>query len=985
MSPLTDTQKRIGPIIASLLAGPQRPGQAFTMPGANHDGIYRMARRLKAFVETTTDTVTAIGICSDDRALVAATLLATLADGPVGILPHDLSAEGLKQTRRQTGFTHAVAAPDTPLPAGVTRIDVDGLTDMAESLQGKTAPAGDRVWLRIADGGDGGLALWSKSPRALLTETDDFIRRFSVGSGDRILATVGPREVVGLVFSVLLPMLASTRVASATPTSEDEFTHQLALLSPTLLVFRREHRHLMNALPPGDNALRLAVCGSAPLSVRADDAPSVPVVEVYGTPATGSIATRCRAEGETAFTPDAAITWRIAGGSLDVRSPRLSPELPIRDSGWCTVADGVQPHEQSGFIPSEPQPDGDQHDEQPTTPGGTQAMITIEPVGRSIAVRSDQTLQALAAIHGLDIRADCGGAGICGKCRVWVHPADHFSPPTPSERKVLTAEQLAEGSRLACQAKALGEGTVTIPDSLKARAEARGKAGITGKYPVDPTIRRLTVSGQRPDVGQDNVPESLTGWLAGQADLAVNGRTGYRTLRQLGRYRGSLETFTLVTHVDEGLCRIVDGHHPRSLGLAVDLGTTSVAGYLCDLNEGTILTADACVNPQRRFGEDVISRICHINERAEHLEQLQRLAAEGINTLMKICFERIGADPESIDDIAICGNTTMEQIAAGLDPHNLGMSPYFPLSLVPPSFNAGDLGLACDGTVPVYLVPVMSGFVGGDTMAAILADRPHERDEVTLIVDIGTNGEIVLGNRDGLWVTSCATGPALEGAQISCGMRAVTGAIHRVWPNDAGTGLDYEVLGDEENPPALGICGSGIIDAIAGMRRIGAIMPSGRLDPSVPGVESDADGIGRRYLLVPGNGKDNGVAVTLPDVRQIQLAKSALSVGIEFLMRKAGIARIERTVLTGAFGAHFNWQNALAIGMLPPAVADSRVVAKYNLAGVGVVMALLDRRRRIEATRLCRNVRYLELASQLDFAMAFAQGTGFPELAAPGK
>ena len=350
---------------------------------------------------------------------------------------------------------------------------------------------------------------------------------------------------------------------------------------------------------------------------------------------------------------------------------------------------------------------------------------------------------------------------------------------------------------------------------------------------------------------------------------------------------------------------------------------------------------------------------------------------------MTRCLEQVGNTVDDIDEVGVCGNTTMQQVFAGLHPYGLGVFPYLPLTLNPPPFSAGDLGLVSDPAVAVFLMPVVSGFVGGDTMAVILADRPHERDEITLIVDIGTNGEVALGNREGLWVTSCATGPALEGAQISCGMRAVTGAIHRAWPDEESRHIDYEVLGSKGQNRPMGICGSGIIDAIAALRRIGAILPNGRLDETVDGVVSDKAGIGRHYTIADTDQTATGseIAVTLKDVRQIQLAKGALFTGIEFLMRKAGIEKIDRTILTGAFGASFNWKNALAIGMLPPVVARGAVIPKDNLAGVGVVMALLDKKLRAQARTLCHHIRYLELASEPDFAMAFSRATAFPPIA----
>jgi uncharacterized 2Fe-2S/4Fe-4S cluster protein (DUF4445 family) len=249
-------------------------------------------------------------------------------------------------------------------------------------------------------------------------------------------------------------------------------------------------------------------------------------------------------------------------------------------------------------------------------------------------------------------------------------------------------------------------------------------------------------------------------------------------------------------------------------------------------------------------------------------------------------------------------------------------------------------------------------------------------------VDIGTNGEVVLGNREGLWVTSCATGPALEGAQISCGMRAVSGAIHRVWPDQSNRHLAYEVLGNKGKNRPMGICGSGIIDAIATLRQIGVILPNGRLDETRAGVVSDDSGVGRHYIVAGNDISATGseIVITLKDVRQIQLAKGALFVGIEALMRKAGLEKIDRTILTGAFGARFDWKNALAIGMLPPAVAQGKVTPRENLAGVGVVMALLDKQLSTEARSLCRRIRYLELASEPGFAMAFARATAFPKI-----
>ena len=265
---------------------------------------------------------------------------------------------------------------------------------------------------------------------------------------------------------------------------------------------------------------------------------------------------------------------------------------------------------------------------------------------------------------------------------------------------------------------------------------------------------------------------------------------------------------------------------------------------------------------------------------------------------------------------------------------------------------AADLGLALHCGTNVHLLPVVSGFVGGDAMAAVLADGPHRRKETSLIVDIGTNGELLLAAPSGLWATSCATGPALEGAQISCGMRAVSGAIYRVEPMPGG-GVRCLVLGEEGTRP-LGLCGSGVIDAVAVLRRQGVIEAPGRFHPGARGVVCDERGLGTRVVLVPEGDSGSGaeISLSLKDVRSLQLAKAALSVGIEFLMRQAGVDRVDRAVLTGAFGARFDWRNAALIGMLPEGAVAGTVEAEDNLAGVGAVMALVNRELREEILRV---------------------------------
>jgi uncharacterized 2Fe-2S/4Fe-4S cluster protein (DUF4445 family) len=296
------------------------------------------------------------------------------------------------------------------------------------------------------------------------------------------------------------------------------------------------------------------------------------------------------------------------------------------------------------------------------------------------------------------------------------------------------------------------------------------------------------------------------------------------------------------------------------------------------------------------------------------------------------------------------------------------------------TIRAGEVSLALNPVTPVYIFPVVSGFVGGDTLGVVLADRPHSRQETTLLVDIGTNGELVLGNRDGLWATSCATGPAFEGAQISCGMRAGPGAITRV-NLDSSTGkLSWEVMNGGTAMKPMGICGSGVIDAIAALRRVGIVLKNGSFQKDMPGVMYDEQGVGREFVLVPKKDTGTGlpISITLGDIRQIQLAKAALALGIECLTRHAD-RTVERIVLTGAFGARFDWRNAFSIGMLPSYVEEAEVFPMDNLAGVGAIRALLDGDARNEVENLTGHIEHVDLAKEPGFHTRLAAHMAFPD------
>jgi len=611
--------------------------------------------------------------------------------------------------------------------------------------------------------------------------------------------------------------------------------------------------------------------------------------------------------------------------------------------------------------------------------------VKFEPMGVQAGVDADISIAEAAESMNVPIRADCGGKGLCGKCRIIAEPSHNLSALGESELDILSPEEIKTSFRLACQAQVQGDLTVTIPEQMTDSREARGKTGLKGKYPVDPMVERIVLRKEELPEPRHGILMDLAGWVAQRAGKAAGHDVFIEdlgALRQLSQPVASDGEITLVNHFEKGVTAVIPGNRPVSLGLAVDMGTTTLAAYLCDLQSGEILASAASVNPQRRYGEDVISRIAVADKREDGLAILHQLIVDGINYLLRRCVEQIEASPEDVDETTLVGNTTMERIFIGFHPHGLGVSPYLPVLSSPRNLRAEEVGLGLNPGTNLYLFPVISGFVGGDTVGAIIADAPFLREEICLIVDIGTNGELVLGNRDALWATSCATGPALEGAQISCGMRAVSGAIHQV-DLDPSTGRPvWSVLGDGDNIPPLGVCGSGLIDAIAVMRKIGVLLENGRLKEGMEGVICDEKGIGREYVLVPAekSGTGKNISILLKDVRQFQLAKSALYVGIELLMKHAGVKSVARTVLTGAFGTKFNWKHAVDIGMLPREAVKGEVLSLDNLAGVGAIMALLDKKQRDEAARLASTTRFIELAMDPEFNTRFPEATVFPPL-----
>jgi len=585
-------------------------------------------------------------------------------------------------------------------------------------------------------------------------------------------------------------------------------------------------------------------------------------------------------------------------------------------------------------------------------------------------------LEAASAVH-VPIDAPCGDRGVCGKCRVQHSALDTqhsaiLESPTLAERSSLSAEELAEGWRLACQARVCGDVVVQVPE----RALQSAVVPLSEVRPR-PNVRKLHLRIPGPTL--EDPASDLTRLRRALAERGLEPVVDLPVPRELpGVLQAASGSVTAVL-VGDHLATVEAGDTTARLhGLAVDLGTTSVVAILVDLVGGGVLGIESRLNGQANHGADVVSRITHASS-PDGLRELQSEAARTINACLEALLEKSGVDRREIYEAVVVGNTCMNHLLLGIDPASLGRAPYQPAVTDPVDCRASDLGLEINPNGGVYTLPNVAGFVGSDTVAVILATGMHRSDQVRLAIDLGTNGEMVLGNRDRLLACSTAAGPAFEGARISCGMRATQGAIERVWI-DRGE-VKLQVIG---GGGALGLCGSGLLDAVAQMAGAGLLNGSGRLlapdSPRLtltPGLARRlVDGEGGRSFLLARRGR-RPVLLTQRDIRELQLAKGAIRAGISILLKEYGIGEedIAEILLAGAFGSFISPASARAIGLIPPLPLD-RITAVGNAAGQGALMALLSTELRQEAVRIARSVGYIELSASPDFSAQFMEAMG---------
>ncbi len=606
--------------------------------------------------------------------------------------------------------------------------------------------------------------------------------------------------------------------------------------------------------------------------------------------------------------------------------------------------------------------------------------VRFQPFGVTTEAPAGTTLLAAAISAGVEIESVCGGRGTCAKCKVIA--TEGLSELTALERKGLTEAELAQGYRLACQAIIESDVVAVIPDESRVSRVSILSQGVQRSIPLEPWAKRYQLQVPDPSLG-DQVADSER---LKRAFRSVSQRRFKPTLRALQQLPNALRAdagnITLV-EVDGQIVRVLPGDQPiRILGIAFDIGTTTVAGYLMDLETGEELAVSSMLNPQTRYGDDVVSRI-DFSSQGDGLRLLQREIVDAINHIITDTTSTASVAPDDLYALVLVGNTTMQHLLLGISPTALAQSPYVPATAEAQCVTAEKLGILAYPEACAWVFPNIAGWVGGDTVGVLLSTSLHQYDTIALIIDIGTNGEMALGSRQRLITCSTAAGPAFEGAHLSCGMRAAAGAVDAVR-------IDGDVHWHAIDDAApRGICGSGLVDLVAEMLRTGVISSTGMMKDS----ESLRDnGHARLADRVTGTGRqrafelvtrDEGagsrpVALSQRDVRELQLAKGAIRAGIEILMRELGVtpADVTHIFLAGAFGNYIRPESALAIGLIPQ-FPNAELVPIGNAAGSGARMALLSLPARNEATRIVSHVEYLELSGCPDFQEQFAEAMIF--------
>ncbi|MEM9471445.1 MAG: ASKHA domain-containing protein [Pseudomonadota bacterium] len=644
----------------------------------------------------------------------------------------------------------------------------------------------------------------------------------------------------------------------------------------------------------------------------------------------------------------------------------------------------------------------------------SKAKLVFMPSGKRGEFPVGTSLLDASRSLGVDLDTVCGGRAVCGRCQIEPSfgefaklqiksdPA-HLSEFGPTEDRYKKIKGLGDKRRLGCQTKLLGDLVVDVPEESQIhRQMVRKSADEIRDLAIDPMVTlhyvelpKPSMDDQRSDLERINLVLADEWQLADLTwDISCLGELS-AALRAGEVYGGEFKA-TVAVRAGHEVIAVWPGFKERVFGIAVDVGTTTVAGHLCALDNGDVLASSGLMNPQIRFGEDLMSRISYLQQNENEAPNLTAAIQSALADLVAAVCKEAEISPRDVVEMTIVGNPTMHHLVMGIDPTQLGMEP-FPLVVDQgTSVRARDLNIPISRAGYVWFLPCIAGHVGADTAGVILSQAPHLSEEMTLVIDVGTNAEIVLGHQDRLIACSSPTGPAFEGAQITCGQRAAPGAIERVRIDRQTLKPRFKIIGVEqwsnedgfaeasENIGVAGICGSGIIEAVAELFLSGIVDASGRMQAKKLDVADHPNFVakGRNFEYVLHRDGDRVIYVSPSDIRAIQLAKSACYSGVRLLMDRMGTDHVDRIYLAGAFGSYIDVGYAMAIGLIPDCDLD-KVSSAGNAAGTGARIALLSASSRAEIDRVCRVVDKVETAIEPEFQDYFVTAMSLPHSTEP--
>jgi uncharacterized 2Fe-2S/4Fe-4S cluster protein (DUF4445 family) len=653
----------------------------------------------------------------------------------------------------------------------------------------------------------------------------------------------------------------------------------------------------------------------------------------------------------------------------------------------------------------------------------TKHNIILQPSGSRGQVEGGQSIRSAARDLGVEIESICAENATCGKCMVLIEEGrfekynidsrrSNVSPVSTEEAayfarrpKLLKDKGWEVGQvRLSCQCKILGDVLINVPEESRGNKQIVRKSASNREIEIKPSVRKYLVTMSPPNLERPiadwerlakgletsmglvhGIDAKLPRWY----DLAID----YQCLRTLSStLREAKWNVTVSVWQDKEVIEVQAGYAEDSYGAAVDIGSTTIALYLCNLRTGEMLAAESEMNPQIVYGEDVMSRIQYAIEYPDGLEKLHKAIISTLNKLISQAAKTANIQTSEILEMVLVGNSTMHHILLNLHPKDLGLAPFVPAIHKSMDIKARELGLQINPSGNIHVLPTIASFVGADTSAMIVAEEPHKQDENWLLIDVGTNAELILGNRKRLLCTSTPTGPALEGAHVEYGMRAAPGAMERIEIDEKTLEPRYKVIGvtgwntehAEFKGQVKGICGSAIIDGVAELFRAGIVDSRGKFKS---GLESDRIRKGEsgwEYVIAWAEETSIGrdIPMTQQDVRQIQLAKAALFTAARTLLKRFGLQDPDKVILAGGFGSYIDKEKAMLIGLIPDCDLNN-VYAVGNAAGDGARIALLNIEKRNEIDGVTRKVERFELPTDPEFQNQFMLATSFPHMSEP--